>query len=162
MQRSFWLVAALAVSNFLSGCGKKEKKEDPVPARTKLNMLVDHEWIITGATTTSGSRAVNVFGTSLYEECKRDNILQFASANNSNTYKRLENTVVCVPSMAESGNWTLSPDYTKLTLKPTATSGATATREYAVVEITDTSLKISYQDELLSSPMTIVESYKVR
>ncbi|UYZ61966.1 lipocalin family protein [Hymenobacter weizhouensis] len=162
MQRNFWLVAVLAASSFLVGCGKKEKKEDPTPVRTKLNMLVEHEWAITGATTTAGGRAVDVFSTKLYEECKRDNLLQFASANNSNTYKRLENTKVCVPSLAESGTWTLSTDFTKLALKSTASTSTTATQEFTVVELTDTSLKISYQVELLSAPITVVESYKVK
>lgn len=157
MKRIPFFALALTASTFFTSCNS-DKKETPAPVKTKSELLVSHDWLITGATLAIGGQSVDAFAAGFYENCEKDNYLHFVSNNSALTYTLNDNTVACSPPSTENGTWSLNADQTKLTRTPQGQ----AAEVYDVLELTDTALKLSAKVDFAGTPIVITETYKVK
>ncbi|MFT3700820.1 MAG: lipocalin family protein [Agriterribacter sp.] len=118
---------------------KKDKSEDP-PVKTKKELLAN-KWKVADIQDASGNSLINLPVDQI--KCLKDNIFTIVS---DATYSIDEGAVVCDPTTAGSGTWTLSENDTQITFTPTTGDPLTIT----LIDVTETTLKVSYY---LSEPV---------
>lgn len=91
--------------------------------------------------------------TAFFPACQKDNILRFSP---DKTYNVSEGAVSCAPPSTETGAWALSTDETKLTRTPPSGSATTAD----ILELTDTSLKVSQAGNYQGIPVTVTFTFQ--
>lgn len=135
------------VALFLAAC-QKENKEDPQPTRKEL--LVN-KWTVSDVLEPGGSSVINFPVPQI--TCLKDNIFTIAA---NDTYTIDEGPVVCDPSSAGTGTWTLTANDTKLTFTPDGASDDPLV--FTLIDVTGTTLKVSYEmtDIPLPGTYTIV------
>ena len=149
------LLATLAVACTFSAC----KKDDDKP-KSKADTLTSHEWMLSAATASvtvgGATQTMDMMNSnSLFalEDCDKDNVLSFASAG---TYAVSEGATSCTPPTAETGKWSLNSDATKLTRTPQGGTDEVAD----VMELTDSSLKLSTSDNSYGTPILITLTFR--
>ncbi|TYZ09300.1 lipocalin family protein [Hymenobacter lutimineralis] len=151
MKHISFLLLLLIASSIVISC----KDDDSAgPVKTKAEMLVAHDWIISGATFSINGEGTDAYDT--YGDCEKDNFFHFTASNH--TYSFYENSKVCTPATGTAGTWALNADGTQLTLTPL--NGPAQVRN--IIELTATSLKATTNARAFGNFVTITESYKAR
>jgi len=121
------------IATCLTSC-QKEPKEDPEP--TKKELLVN-KWTVLDVLAPNN---ISVIGLDIAQiKCLKDNIFTIAA---NGTYTIDEGTVVCDPSSAGSGSWTLTENDSKLTFTP---NGGGDPLVFTLIDVNSTTLKVSYE-----------------
>lgn len=118
---------------FLTAC-QKEKNEEP--QLTKKEMLVN-KWKVSDVIAPGGSSVINLDIDEI--KCLKDNIFTI-SAND--TYNIDEGAVVCDPSSAGNGAWSLIENDSKIKFVP---DGGGDPLLFTLVDVNNTTLKVSYE-----------------
>jgi hypothetical protein len=113
---------------------QKDKSEDPPPTKTKKELLAN-KWKVSDIQDSLGNSLINLPFDEI--KCLKDNIYTIVS---DDTFIIDESTVVCDPSTAGSGTWTLLESDTKLKFTPTTGNPLT----FNLLDVTETTLKVSY------------------
>ena len=132
--RNYFTILFLAVATpmFYTGCSKK----DPEPTRTEL--LTSMTWTFSGVAVT-GTALDGVY-TSAYSTAYADSEITF---NTDNTTSWI---VLTIPL---EGEWIWSADETVIQYTQSA-----ITQEWSVIELTSTTLKISFTDSTINGTTT--------
>ena len=127
------MILFLGIALYLTAC-QKEQKEDPEP--TKKELLVN-KWTVLDVLAPNN---ISVIGLDIAQiKCLKDNIFTIAA---NGTYTIDEGTVVCDPSSAGSGSWTLTENDSKLTFTP---NGGGDPLVFTLIDVNSTTLKVSYE-----------------
>ncbi|MBN8858915.1 MAG: lipocalin family protein [Sphingobacteriales bacterium] len=127
------IILFLGIATCLTSC-QKEPKEDPEP--TKKELLVN-KWTVLDVLAPNN---ISVIGLDIAQiKCLKDNIFTIAA---NGTYTIDEGTVVCDPSSAGSGSWTLTENDSKLTFTP---NGGGDPLVFTLIDVNSTTLKVSYE-----------------
>jgi hypothetical protein len=118
---------------YLTAC-QKEQKEDPEP--TKKELLVN-KWKVSDVLAPGGISVID----QPFEQitCLKDNIFTIAA---NDTYTIDEGAVVCDPSSAGNGSWTLIESDSKLKFTP---DGGGDPLIFTLIDVNSATLKVSYE-----------------
>ena len=131
----YFLTAALGLS-ILGGC-KKDSDDTATPAKTKTELLVGKDWVLTDITLSQGNTpGASVYG--LVDVCTRDDKYRFATPN---AVTVSAGAMACSTSPTSPGTWAFASSETKLNL--TNVGDALDDGSYNIVELTETSMKLS-------------------
>ncbi len=114
---------------------KKDKNEEEKEL-TKKELLAN-KWKVSDVQDAAGNSYINVPIDQI--QCLKDNIFTLRS---DNSYTIDEGSVVCDPSTAQSGTWSLTSNDTKIEFKQ---PGSDPSLVVTLVDINATTLKISYE-----------------
>jgi len=143
MKKVILSVAVLAV--IFTGCKKND--DDPAPSKTKTELLTANTWILSGATADksvdydgNGNSSIDVF--SQMDACEKDDFTIFLNNDNIKSGISYEGALPCNGGTANdvyAFTWAFNSTETILT-----TSFDGDSSDVILVELTDTTLKISY------------------
>lgn len=138
-----FLLSSLSIVIF-TGC---KKSSQPV---TRTSLLTKDTWKFSGAT------ASGLDVSSQIPVCYKDNIIDFMS-NGTGTIDEAAN--VCSPSTATTFGWNFETNETILSMTTNIIPGGTG--DFAIDELTETTLKLSQETSLIPapSPLTIVVTF---
>jgi hypothetical protein len=151
------ILFSIFVGCLLISCGD----DDPKPKTTEeLLQGATKGWVATAATVNpplllGGTSITDLF--SLLDDCDKDEVLIFSSATNYSA----ENPVKCEvaePTILESGTWSLSSDKKTVRFVPTGFSPYEAN----LIEVTETSLRMSFLEVLNGVTYTATYTFKPR
>ena len=123
----------LLFSGFAFASCKKDKDEEPAPPTKKE--LLSNKWKVSDVKNADGTSVIALPVPQIV--CLKDNIFTLKA---DDTYTIDEGAVVCEPSTAQSGTWSLTSNDTKIQFTPS--SGDPLTLD--LVEVNATSLTIAY------------------
>ena len=123
----------LFVSAFIFTSCKKNKADDEKEPTKKE--LLSNKWKVIDVQDANGTSYINYPVEQI--KCLKDNIFTLSS---DDAYTIDEGLIVCDPSTASSGSWSLIENETKLQFNPSAGDPLI----FTLVDITTTTLKISY------------------
>ena len=135
-----YIILLLFLGVFAFASCKKDKNEDEKKP-TKKELLAN-KWKVSDVQDAAGNSYIILPIPQI--QCLKDNIFILKS---DNSYTIDEGSVVCDPSTAQSGTWSLTDSDTKIEFKQTGTDPLVVT----LVDINATTLKISY--ELTNIPL---------
>lgn len=127
-------IIILAICLFLGSC---KKGGTEAPQLTKKELLAN-KWGVSDLLAPNGGGSV--IGLPIDEiKCLKDN---FFTLSANDTYTIDEGTVVCNPSSAGSGTWSLIENDTMIKFVP---NGGGAPLLFTLVDVNSTTLKVSYE-----------------
>ena len=133
----YLLVATAGIAS--TGCKKDTVTATPAPTKTEL--LTNKNWVLTAETVSPGINAGGTVITDLYGQmpaCSKDDFIRFETPN---VYKEDEGATKCSSTSPQTttGTWVFNADQTIIT----TTSQGSTPQSLNVVELTDSTLKIT-------------------
>jgi hypothetical protein len=131
MLKQMLLISSFISITFISGCGKDK---DPVPVKTKTQLLTQSTWKF--STATVGGSDVSAF----LQTCQKDNILTFVAAGTGIVDEGLTKCNMADPQTSPF-TWNFQSSETILFISATLFSGGSST--FNLVTLTETKLVVS-------------------
>ena len=140
MKRTNVILMSAVIVLSLAAC--KKKKITPEEEASKKDLLVNKDWVLTALKLSMGGQESDEFGS--LSACHKDDIYRF---EDSGVYTLSEGATKCNPEDTDKGKWTLNSDQNVLTVMTSDTT------KFDVIEITETSLKVSSTESLNGIPV---------